>query len=100
MRQQVLITEQQYTDFLKWMEEFNARWMTEHNMQPANPLADALQPTAATGVRPPGLAPSRLAATLPSRAPQPSPVPFGAQGGYGRRRSPLEEALRRLQGGM
>ena len=36
----------------------------------------------------------------PARAPRIGTIPFGAQGGYGRRRSPLEEALRRLQGGM
>ena len=36
----------------------------------------------------------------PVKPPRPSPIPFGAQGGYGRQKSPLEEALRRLQGGM
>lgn len=54
-------------------------------------------------------APTQSATTQPTpsaegqpstRASRLSPMPFGAQGGYGLRRSPLKEALRRLQGGM
>jgi len=54
-------------------------------------------PGAATPVTPalPTWAPSPAAGGVP-----PTSFPFGVQGGYGLRRSPLEDALRRLRGGM
>lgn len=62
--------------------------------------APTMPPPGAVPTTPPVTAPPLATAPYVGEPAMPSPIPFGSQGGYGRRRNPLEEALRRLQGGM